>query len=73
MNAKKYANLLLNDFQGILNKHKVKINACGIEPEDFRVLTQLMYCQIIDKKQFRDIVERRILEYKAEKAFDLLE
>ena len=64
MNAKKLTNILLNDFQGILNKHKVTVLNCGIDSEDFRYLAQLMYCEVIDKKQFRDIVERRVIEYK---------
>ncbi len=67
MNAKKMTNILLNNFLGIINKHKVNINECGIEPEDFRYLAQLMYCEVIDKKQFAEIVERRISEVKAEK------
>jgi Asp-tRNA(Asn)/Glu-tRNA(Gln) amidotransferase B subunit len=67
MNTKKLTNILLNNFLGVINKHKVKINECGVDPEDFRYLAQLMHCGVIDKKQFAEIIEQRIEEVKTEK------
>jgi len=64
MNPKKISNYLLNDFKGILNKQKVKISDCGIDAEDFRVLSQLLFCEVIDKKKFREMIENKIVEYK---------
>lgn len=64
MIPKKICNILLNNFMGILNKHKVNVTNCGIEPEDFRHLAQLLHTGAIDKKQFAAIVENRIEEFK---------
>jgi len=63
-NAKKVANILLNDFKGLLNKHKVTPSSCGISPEDFVSLAKLLHCGIIEKSQFRDIVENKIIAEK---------
>lgn len=68
MSPKKICNILLNNFLGILNKHKVGVKDCGIEPDDFLYLAKLLHTGAIDKKQFSDIIDRRIEEYKNEKA-----
>jgi len=63
---KKIANLLLNDFKGLLKKHKVEINTCGISPEEFVMLAKLLHIGVIDKKQFREIAENQIVNHKIE-------
>jgi Asp-tRNA(Asn)/Glu-tRNA(Gln) amidotransferase B subunit len=67
MNPKKLCNILLNDFLGILNKHKVGVADCGITPEDFEILAKLQYTGAIDKTQFKTMVENRVINYKKEK------
>jgi len=67
MNAKRLANFLLNDFKGIVNKHKASIADCGISPDDFRQISQLLYVGAIDKKQYKEMVEKRIIEHKEAK------
>ena len=64
MNYKHYCNILLNNFLGILNKHRINIKDCGITPDEFVVLSKLLYTGAIDKKRFREIVDKRIEEYK---------
>lgn len=66
MNPKKLCNILLNNFLGILNKHKVTVSDCGIPSEDFYTLAQLLYTGAIDRKMFTDIIEKRIESYKYE-------
>ena len=64
MEIKKLANVLLNDFKGLLNKNKVDIKDCGIDPEDLMTLVKLHYCGVFDKKQLRELLEKRIVDYK---------
>jgi Asp-tRNA(Asn)/Glu-tRNA(Gln) amidotransferase B subunit len=66
VNPKKLCNILLNDFLGVLNKHKVGVANCGITPEDFEVLAKLQYTGAIDKNQFKQMVENRIIQFKNE-------
>lgn len=66
MTHKFICNVLLNNFLGILNKHKININDCGITPDDFVILSKLLYTGAIDKKQFAETVDKRIEEYKNE-------
>ena len=68
MSPKKICNILLNNFLGILNKHKVGVADCGIEPEDFLCLAKLLHTGALDKKQFSEIVDRRIAEHKQNQA-----
>lgn len=63
---KKVANVLLNDFMGILKKHKVTVENCGISPEDFGDLIKLYELEIIDKKKVREILENRVIKHKEE-------
>jgi Asp-tRNA(Asn)/Glu-tRNA(Gln) amidotransferase B subunit len=56
-----------NNFLGALNKNKVKINDCGISPDDFAVLSKLLYTGVIDKKQFMEIIDKRINQCKQSK------
>ena len=66
MSPKKICNILLNNFLGILNKHKIGVEDCGIGPDDFLYLAKLLHTGAIDKKQFSDIVDKRISEHKQE-------
>ena len=66
MSPKILCNVLLNDFLGILNKHKVGVVDCGISPEDFVVLAKLQYTGVLNKNEFKLLVEKRVLQYKNE-------
>lgn len=68
MDAKKIANVLLNDFKGIINKHKVPISDCGITPEEFTSLVKLLYCGVYDKKALVALMDKRVADYKEERA-----
>ena len=58
--SKVLANWLTNDFQGMLNKRKLTIKNCGIEPEDFGFLVQMVRCGLIEKERLREILEKKL-------------
>jgi Asp-tRNA(Asn)/Glu-tRNA(Gln) amidotransferase B subunit len=65
-NPKKVANVLLNDFRGLCNKYKTSVEDCGISSEEFSILVRLHELDLIDKKQLKEILEKRIQELQNE-------
>ena len=61
----KYAKFLINDFQGLLNKHKLKIDACGISALESKWLFNWMLLGNINRSQLKEICEKAMLRRKA--------
>jgi Asp-tRNA(Asn)/Glu-tRNA(Gln) amidotransferase B subunit len=57
----------LNDFLGICKKERVKVDQCGIDPEDLSYLLGLNYIGVINKDQTKQIISNRI---KRKKMYD---
>ena len=60
-------NWLINDLKGLLKKHELTIENCGIEPEDFHMLIRLHYLGFHAKEEVRAILEKRLESVKSKK------
>ncbi len=51
-----------NDFRGILNKRKLNIANCGILPQEMKILMTVELIEILDRKDIRNIINKRLDE-----------
>ena len=59
-------NWLTNDLQGLLKKHKLAIENCGIAPDDFGILIRLHHNGILTKAETRNQLEKWLIAVKGQ-------
>ena len=58
------ANWIINDFKGLLKKHGLTADNCGIDPQDFRILIWLHWVGYHSKEEVRAILDKQLATQK---------
>jgi Asp-tRNA(Asn)/Glu-tRNA(Gln) amidotransferase B subunit len=51
---------MINDFSGLCHKYKTDIPSCGIAPQEFCFLMELLHNETLTRSQVRGILKRRL-------------